>query len=119
MPVQPLDYGPLTSKPFATLGEIAAQRDQRETSKLNREIARSNLDIRQRELADKEKSAQEAADEQQAVAAAFQANTGPDGPNQKAILETLYHSGRPQSAEKVRAAFAKALKEAGEAHKLE
>lgn len=78
-------YAPAPTR-LATLGELAQARDQREVTRQNREITDLNLDLKRREIAEKDTAAQRKAKLQEIIAQ----NTGPDGPDFKKIIPAAY-----------------------------
>ncbi len=109
----------LANKPFATLGEIATQRSDRDTAQLKNEIARFTLQ-NEAGKAQQEAAGRERADRQRAlVQDAFTKFGRPDGSvDQKAVIAYVEPHDY-EAAEKLRAAFTKLLKDGTEARKGE
>lgn len=100
MPIDASIYSQLKPAKLATLGEIVEARAQREDREFIRQDRQRKLEAQQRELA-----------EQQEVESAFRDLTGPDGPDQKAILARLYKTA-PSAAANVEKHFTEMRKNA-------
>ena len=89
MPIDASIYAQLQPAKLATIGEIMEARGQQEDREMVRESRRQSVQKQQRDAA-----------EQQEVESAFRDLSGPDGPDQKAILARLYKTA-PSAASKV------------------
>ncbi|HEX2594700.1 MAG TPA: hypothetical protein VHL34_24570 [Rhizomicrobium sp.] len=107
MPIDASIYGNLQLPKLATLGEIAEARAQREERQMIRDSRKLAMDKQQRE-----------ATELQAIQDVFAKHTGPDGPDQTAIVNELFRIA-PDAAQKVQSGFAKLKKEAADARASE
>lgn len=107
------------NKPFATLGEIAAQKQERETTRLNQEIAKTNLSEVQRKAAAAAKAEAQAAARQQLVQSAVQKYTRPDGSfDQRGALAEI-RAADYEAGDAFEAHLAETHKKAQDARKVE
>lgn len=118
MPISADIYADWKPQPMATLADLAAykaklQEQQSLTAERQSLTAERNATVRQ-----KADAAAKAQREQAIIDQTFQQFSGPEGPDQKAIVNRLYQVA-PDAAQKVETAFAEIHKKAADAKKSE
>lgn len=106
------------AQPMATLADLADWTNQRKEQEALTAERQSLTTQRNLTLQKQQREAEQQAQEDQAIQAAFQKYTGPDGPDRKAIVNDLYRVS-PTAAQRVEDAFSKSLKAASDSHKAE